>query len=59
MAETKVRQSNIELLRIVAIFLVMVGHINGFMAEGRIPPVTADADVVVVIRNIIGSLASV
>ncbi len=59
MAETKVRQSNIELLRIVAIFLVMVGHINGFMAEGRIPPMTADADSVVIIRNVIGSLASV
>lgn len=59
MTETKVRQSNIELLRIVAIFLVMVGHINGFMAEGRIPPMTADADSVVIIRNVIGSLASV
>lgn len=55
----KVRQSNIELLRIVAIFLVMVGHINGFMAEGRIPPMTADADGIIILRNIIGSLASV
>ena len=60
MGTRSVRQSNIELLRIVAIFLVMVAHCNGFMAEGHIPSMTdGNVDAVVICRNIIASLASI
>lgn len=59
MESKSVRQSNIELLRIIAIFMVMIAHCNGHMAEGSIPAMTANADAVVVCRNIIGSLASI
>ena len=55
---TKVRQSNIELLRILAIFLVMVGHFNSGMGGGR-PHFEGLIDGVVIGRNIVAALASV
>lgn len=54
---TKVRQSNIELLRIVAIFLVMVAHCNIWLGGG-LPDFSEGISAMVVGKHIIASLAS-
>ena len=58
MAETKVRQSNIELLRIVAIFLVMVAHCNIWLGGG-LPDATDGMTVMFWGKHVIASLASI
>lgn len=55
---TKVRQSNIELLRIVAIFLVMVAHCNIWLGGG-LPDFSEGISAMVVGKHIIASLASI
>lgn len=58
MEKTKVRQSNIELLRIVAIFLVMVAHCNGWLGGG-LPDASSGMTVLFWGKHIIASLASI
>lgn len=58
MIEAKVRQSNIELLRIVAMFLVMVAHCNIWLGGG-LPDVTDGMTVLFWGKHIIASLASI
>ena len=42
--KTKVRQSNIELLRIIAMFFVLIGHANG-VVMGMLSPVEIETAV--------------
>ena len=58
MAETKVRYSNIELLRIVAIFLVMVAHCNIWLGGG-LPDATDGMTVMFWGKHVIASLSSI
>ena len=58
MEKTKVRQSNIELLRIVAIFLVMVAHCNSWLGGG-LPNPSEGMTTVFFGKYIIAALASI
>ena len=58
MADTKLRQSNIELLRIVAIFLVMVAHCNIWLGGG-LPKASDGLTAMFWGKHIIASLTSI
>lgn len=58
MEKTKIRQSNIELLRIVAIFLVMVAHCNSWLGGG-LPDASSGMTVLFCGKHIIASLSSI
>lgn len=58
MLKTQVRQSNVELLRILAMFLVVVAHCNCWLAGG-LPDMSDGLSMVDIIRYFIAAIASI